>query len=75
MRGHLVTEHAMKLFSAFFALFCLSLSGCTLIAVTDAAVGTAVGVTKGAVKTTGVVVGAAIPDGDSNEDRGSEDED
>jgi len=58
----------MKRFSALFALLCLSLSGCTLIAVTDAAVGTAVSVTKVAVKTTGVVVGAAIPDGDSHED-------
>ena len=40
------------------------LNGCTAIGVTGAVVGTAVGVTSGAVKATGAVVDAVIPDDD-----------
>ena len=40
------------------------LNGCTAIGVTGAVIGTAVGVTSGAIKATGAVVDAAIPDGD-----------
>jgi hypothetical protein len=51
-----------------FLLFLLS-SGCTAVKVVDAAASTAIGVTKGTVKTTGRVVGAAIPSGkDQKED-------
>ena len=49
------------------ALLALSVSGCTVLAVTDAVVSTAVGVTKVAVKGTVAVVGAVIPDGDDKE--------
>jgi hypothetical protein len=42
-------------------------SGCTVVKVVDAAASTTVGVAKGAVKTTGKVAGAAIPDGDKDE--------
>nr|WP_296751293.1 NF038104 family lipoprotein [Thioalkalivibrio sp.] len=54
-----------------FLLFLLALlsSGCTAVKVVDAAASTAIGVTKGTVKTTGRVVGAAIPSGkDEKED-------
>ncbi len=44
-----------------------SVSGCTVLAVTDAVASTAVGVTKVAVKGTVAVVGAAIPDGDDKD--------
>jgi len=43
------------------------LQGCVVAKAVDVAAGTAIGVTKVAVKTTGKVVGAAIPDGDKEE--------
>jgi len=46
-----------------------SMSGCTAIALADAAASTAIGVTKVAVKGTTAIVGAAIPDGDKKEDK------
>ncbi|MCA1790778.1 MAG: NF038104 family lipoprotein [Thioalkalivibrio sp.] len=50
-------------------LLCLLSSGCTAVKVVDAAASTAIGVTKGTVKTTGRVIGAAIPSGkDAKED-------
>lgn len=47
-------------------ILCL-LQGCVVAKVVDVAAGTAIGVAKTAVKTTGKVVGAAIPDGDNKE--------
>jgi len=43
------------------------LSGCTAVKIVDAAASTAVGAAVGAVKVTGKVVGAPIPDGDEDE--------
>lgn len=40
---------------------------CTVVRVVDAAASTTIGVAKGTVKTTGKVVGAAIPDGDDKD--------
>ena len=48
-----------------FALACLN--ACTVVKVVDAAASTAIGVTKGAVKATGAVAGAVIPDGDDDD--------
>ena len=56
------------------ALATLSLSSCTVVKVVDVAASTAIGVTKTAVKTTGKVVGAAIPDGDKDKDEDEDDE-
>lgn len=49
-----------------FALLLIftTLGGCTLVKIVDTAAGAAVDVTVGAVKTTGKVIGAAIPDSD-----------
>lgn len=52
----------------FIAGTALLMQGCVAAAATGAVVGTAVGVTSAAVKTTGAVVGAAIPDGDDEDD-------
>ena len=51
------------------------LSSCTVVKVVDVAASTAIGVTKGVVKTTGKVVGAAIPDGDKKDKEDDEDDD
>ncbi len=47
---------------ALILLAVFSLSSCTVVRVVDAAAST----TVGAIKTTGKVVGAAIPDGDKD---------
>jgi hypothetical protein len=47
---------------AFLCLLVLGLSACTVVKVVDVAAST----TIGAVKTTGKVVGAVIPDGDDD---------
>lgn len=44
------------------------MQGCTAIAIVDAAASTVVTAGKVVVKGTGAVVGAAIPDGDKDED-------
>ncbi len=61
-------------FSATLALVALVSSGCTVIKVVDVAASTAIGVTKVAVKTTGKVVGAAIPDGDDEDNENESDD-
>ena len=48
------------------AAFLLSLSGCSVISLVDAAASTAIGVTKVAVKGTTMAVGALVPDGDKD---------
>ena len=54
-----------KIISVGMLLICLPLmSGCTAIAVVDAAASTAVGVTKVAVKGVTATTGALIPDGE-----------
>lgn len=54
-----------KTISVGMLLICLPLmSGCTAIAVVDAAASTAVGVTKVAVKGVTATTGALIPDGE-----------
>ncbi len=62
---------ANALYAFKLPLACLALStllgGCTVVAVADAVASTAIGVTKGVVKTTGKVIGAAIPDGDDKD--------
>jgi len=45
-------------------IMCLSLGGCTAVALVDAAASTAIGAGKMAVKGTTAAVGAVIPDGD-----------
>lgn len=54
--------------SALVLLFVasISLSGCTVIAVADAAASATVGAAKATVKTTGAVLDAAIPDGEED---------
>ena len=49
-------------------LFSLQLAGCAVVTVADAAVSVAATGVKVAAKTTGAVVGAAIPDGDDDDD-------
>ena len=54
-----------KIISVGMLLICLPMmSGCTAIAVVDAAASTAVGVTKVAVKGVTATTGALIPDGE-----------
>lgn len=67
----------MKFLYLLFAAFVsITLCSCTVVKVVDTAASAAVGVTKGAVKTTGKVVGAAIPDGDKDKKKDDdEDED
>jgi hypothetical protein len=59
--------------AAVLAVVGFSLSGCLVVAATGAVVGTAVGVTGAAVKTTakgvGMVAGAVIPGGGDKKDR------
>lgn len=43
-----------------------SLSGCAVVSVADAAISTAATAAKVAVKGTGAVIGAVIPDGDDD---------
>ncbi len=57
---------AKRISLSMLLTLCL-LQGCVVAKVVDVAAGTAIGVTKVAVKTTGKVVGAAIPDGDKEE--------
>ena len=54
-------KHARSIFLCFLVF---GLSACTVVKVVDIAASTAVG----AVKTTGKVVAAAVPDGDDDED-------
>ncbi len=61
----LTAKPALRLFIC--TLFLSMLNGCTVLAIADVAASTAIGVTKGVVKTTGKVVGAVIPDGDDDE--------
>lgn len=56
------------IFLAFCTTLIISMSGCTVIKIADAAASTAIGVTKGAVKVTGAAVGAVIPDGDKKDE-------
>ena len=44
------------------------LPGCTVVKVADVAASSAIGVTVGTVKMTGKAIGAAIPDGDDEDD-------
>ena len=53
----------------FFVCDSLSLGGCTAIALVDAAASTAIGAGKLAVKGTTAAIGAAIPDGDEEEEK------
>lgn len=53
----------------FFVCASLSLGGCTAIALVDAAASTAIGAGKLAVKGTTAAIGAAIPDGDEEEEK------
>ena len=54
-----------KIISVGMLLICLPMmSGCTAVAVVDAAASTAVGVTKVAVKGVTATTGALIPDGE-----------
>lgn len=51
-----------------FIVLALFLQACTVVKIVDVAASTTVGVASGAVKATGAVVGAAIPDGDDESD-------
>ena len=53
--------------AAVLVLIAIVSSSCMVVKVVDVAASTAIGVTKVAVKTTGAVVGAVIPDGDDEE--------
>lgn len=60
--------HKKILFVLSLLVIGSTLSSCTAIAIVDAAASTAIGVGKGAVKITGAVAGAAIPNGDDEEE-------
>lgn len=63
-------QHIRSLATTSVAVCLLSLlSGCLVVKAVDTAADLAIGTTKVAVKTTGKVVGAAIPDGDDTEDK------
>ncbi len=51
------------------AIFVALLSSCTVVKVVDTAASATIGVAKTAVKTTGKVAGAAIPDGDDKKEK------
>ncbi len=54
--------------AALLLTLAFALGGCIAVKAVDTAAGAAIGVTKGTVKATGKVVGAAIPDGDKEDD-------
>lgn len=53
---------------ALILIFVLTIQGCTVVSIVDAAASTAVTVGTVAVKGTGALIGAAIPDGDDEDD-------
>lgn len=64
-QGNSMTD---KCFFGVLLILSFSMSACTVVKVVDAAASTAVGVTVGTVKATGKVLGAAIPDGDNDDE-------